>query len=128
MKKKIMIIDDERDFAAMLKVRIESSGDYQVEAFSEAKDIINQIHLFKPEVILLDLLMPGIGGLDVCDMLNNDPIGKEVSVIIITGLDKNIDKIKAFRFGVTDYLVKPVDDKRLMQAIEKAIQSKTDKF
>jgi len=126
LKKKIMIIDDEESYALMLKVRIESSGDYEVRTFFEAKDIISNMHAFRPDVILLDLLMPGTGGLDACDMLNNDSLGQSIPVIVVSGLDKETDKIKAFKFGVIDYLVKPVDDKKLIQAIEKAIECKTE--
>ena len=126
MKKKIMIIDDEESYALMLKVRIESSGDYEVRTFFEAKDIISNMHAFRPDVILLDLLMPGTGGLDACDMLNNDSLGQSIPVIVVSGLDKETDKIKAFKLGVIDYLVKPVDDKKLIQAIEKAIERKTE--
>lgn len=121
-----MIIDDEESFALMIKMRIEHSGDYEVMVLSEAKDIISHIHNFRPDVILLDLLMPGAGGLDACDMLNNDSLGQSIPVIIVSGLDKKTDKIKAFKFGVTDYLVKPVDNAELMQAIEKAIKSKSE--
>lgn len=126
MKKKIMIIDDEESFALLLKIRLESYGNYEVMAATEAKDIINRIHVFAPDVILLDLLMPGIGGLDVCDMLNNDPIGQTIPIIVVSGLDKSADKIEAFKFGITDYLVKPVDDAKLVEAIEKAIKSKSE--
>ena len=128
MKKKIMIIDDEVSFALMLKMRIENSGDYEVRAFSEAKNIISHLRAFKPDVILLDLLMPGTGGLDACDMLNNDSLGQSIPVIVVSGLDKEKDKIKAFKFGVIDYLVKPVDDAKLIKAIEKAIEHKSEQF
>lgn len=120
-----MIIDDEEDFTLLLKIRLESLGNYEVATSSEAKDIINRIHVFKPDVILLDLLMPGIGGLDACEMLNNDPIGLTIPIIVVSGLDKSTDKIKAFKFGVTDYLVKPVDNNKLVESIEKAIKSKS---
>ncbi len=126
MKKKILIIDDEESFALLLKIRLESSADYEVMAASEAKDIINRVHVFKPDVILLDLLMPGIGGLDVCEMLNNDPVTAIIPIIVVSGLDKSTDKIKAFKFGITDYFVKPVDDTKLIEAIEKAIKSKSE--
>lgn len=120
-----MIIDDEKDYALLLKLRLESLGDYEVKALWEVKDLINQIHVFKPEVILLDLLMPGIGGLDICEILNNDPVGATIPIIVISGLDKSTDKIAAFKAGVTDYFVKPVDNKKLIEAIEKAIKSKS---
>lgn len=128
MKKRIMIIDDEESFALMLKMRIESSGDYEVIISLEAKDIIKRIHDFRPDVILLDLLMPGIGGLDICDMLNHDPIGLAIPVIIVSGDDKPTDKLKAFKLGISDYLVKPVDDAKLVKAIEKAISLKSEQF
>ena len=128
MKHKIMIIDDEESFALLLKMRLEASADYEVMAVSEAKDLINRIHVFKPDVILLDLLMPGIGGLDACDMLNNDAVGSTIPIIVVSGLNKSEDKIKAFRFGITDYFVKPVDDAKLIEAIEKAIKSKSEQL
>ncbi len=128
MKKKIMIIDDEESFTLMLKLRIEGSGDYEVIVYSEIKDIIKHIHDIRPDVILLDLLMPGIGGLDVCDMLNHDPIGLTIPVIIVSGVDKPADRAKAYKFGISDYLVKPIDDEKLMKAIEKAIALKSEQF
>lgn len=121
-----MIIDDEEDFVSMLKMRLEASSGYEVMGATEAKDIIERVHVFKPDVILLDLLMPGIGGLDACEMLNNDSIGSTIPIIVISGLDKNTDKIKAFKFGITDYFVKPVDDAKLIEAIEKAVKSKSE--
>ena len=128
MKKKIMIIDDEESFALMLKMRIESSGDYEVMVALEAKDIIKHMHDIRPDVILLDMLMPGIGGLDICDMLNHDPIGLTIPVIVVSGDDRPTDKLKAYKFGISDYLVKPVDDVKLMKAIEKAIELKSEQF
>ena len=128
MKKRILIIDDDEDFVSLLKIRIESFGDYEVTYFTEAKDIVNRIHIFKPDVILLDLLMPGIGGLDVCDMLNHDSVGLTIPVIIVSGLEKSSDKINAYKFGISDYLLKPVDDVKLAKAIEKAIELKSEQF
>jgi two-component system cell cycle response regulator len=128
LKKKIMIIDDEESFALMLKMRIEASGDYEVTVSSEAKDIISRIHEIRPDVVLVDMLMPGTGGLDICDMLNHDPIGRAIPVIVVSGLDKPTDKIKAYKLGISDYLVKPVDDVKLIKAIEKAIKLKSGQF
>jgi len=128
LKKKIMIIDDEESFVLMLKMRIESSGDYEVTVSLEAKDIIKRIHDIRPDVVLLDLLMPGIGGLDICDMLNHDPIGLTIPIIVVSGLDKPTDKVKAYKLGISDYLVKPVDDVKLIKAIEKAITLKSEQF
>jgi len=123
-----MIVDDEESYALMLKTRLENSGDYEVRAFFEAKDIISHLHEFRPDVILLDLLMPGTGGLDACGMLNSDSLGQATPVIVISGLDKKADKVMAFKAGIIDYLVKPIDDSKLMETIEKAIEYKNEQF
>jgi len=124
LKKKIMIIDDEESFALMLKMRIESSGDYEVTVSPETKDIISRIHDIRPDVILLDLIMPKVNGLDARDMLSSDPVGKKIPVIIVSGIDQSMDKDQAYKFGAVDYIVKPVDDAKLLEAVEKAINPK----
>lgn len=123
-KKKILVVDDEENITVMIKNRLEYSGDYEVKTLSDARDIIRQVHSFRPDVILLDLLMPDIGGLEVCRMLNDDPLGCVTPVIVVSALSKDVDKLKAYRLGIVDYLVKPFDSKVLMIAVEKALRAK----
>ncbi len=123
-KRRIMIIDDEDDFRKITKMNLDFTEKYEVLALSNAKNIINDVHSFKPEVILLDILMPGIGGLDVCEMLNQDSVSKTVPIIILSALDKDTDKLKAYKLGVVDYLVKPIDVDSLINKIEKALRFK----
>ena len=124
-KKRVMIIDDEEGFALMIKIRLERIGNYEVMALTDAKDAIKQVHDFRPDVILLDLIMPKVNGLDVRDMLGNDPIARQIPVIIVSGIDQSMDKGQAYKFGAVDYIAKPVDDARLLDAVEKAINSKS---
>jgi two-component system alkaline phosphatase synthesis response regulator PhoP len=123
-KVKIMIVDDEEDFLKFTKMNLEDSGKFEVMTLASAKEIIPHVHNFKPNLILLDLLMAGIGGIEVCEMLNNDPVGKSVPVIVLTALNKNTDKLKAYQSGVVDYLVKPIEKEELIISIDKALQSK----
>lgn len=123
-KVKIMIVDDEEDFLKLTKMNLEDSGKFEVMTLASAKEIIPCVHNFKPNLILLDLLMAGIGGIEVCEMLNNDPVGKSVPVIVLTALNKNTDKLKAYQSGVVDYLVKPIEKEELIISIDKALQSK----
>ena len=123
-KRKVMVVDDEKDFLAITKLNLEETGKYEVTTLSTAKDIIPQMHAFKPDVILLDILMPAVGGLDACEMLNNDPIGKKIPIIIISALSKDKDKISAYKAGVVEYLVKPVEKDEIISKIEKALQFK----
>lgn len=122
-KNKIMIIDDEYGAVSLLKHRLECEG-YDVLALSDAKGVISELHSFVPDIIILDLLMPEYGGLDVCAMLNKDPIGLNTPVIVVSGLNNDVDKKKAYGLGVGEYFVKPVDIDVLLAAIKKHIKNK----
>jgi len=123
-KRRVMVVDDEEDFLKIIKLNLEETEKFTVFTLNNAKDLINQVHLFKPEVIILDLLMPGIGGLEALEMLNNDPLGQRIPVIVLSALDKDIDKLAAYKRGVVDYLVKPIEKKDLIAKIEKALENK----
>lgn len=124
-KNKIMIIDDESGAVDLLKHRLENEG-YQVLALLDAKGVISELHSFVPDLIILDLLMPGYGGLDTCEMLNKDPAGLSTPIIVVSGLNNDVDKKKAYGLGVEEYFVKPVDMDLLLAAIKKVIKNKSD--
>jgi DNA-binding response OmpR family regulator len=123
-KKKILLVDDDGDIVQFLKRLLERSGSYDVLGVTDSRDVMTHLHAFKPDVIILDLLMPHMGGLEVCEELNDDPIGQGTPVIITSALWKDTDKFKAFKLGITCYLVKPIDTDMLMAAIENALRLK----
>ena len=123
-KKKIMIIDDEVDFLKITRMNLESTGRYEVMTSADAKDVIPRLNKFKPDLILLDMIMSGVDGVDVCEILNNDDLGRTIPIIIISALEKKNDRLKAFKAGVVDYLIKPVGADRIIEAIEKALKFK----
>jgi len=123
-KNKILVVDDEVDFTTLLKSNLEETGKYEVLALPGANDIISQVHAFKPDVILLDIIMPGVKGIEVCEMLNKDVIGKLIPIIIISALAKDADKYKAYKVGVVDYMEKPIEIGRLIIKVDKYIQFK----
>ncbi|MDD5432582.1 MAG: response regulator [Candidatus Omnitrophica bacterium] len=124
-KKRILIVDDEPDFGNMVKMILEHTNEYKVLALQDAKNLIYHVHAFNPQCVLLDLLMPGIGGMEAIEILNNDPVGKITPIIVLSALDKKTDKVKAFSLGVVDYLVKPVENSQIIASIERAIKSKS---
>lgn len=124
MKKRVLTVDDEEVVAETIKLILESTDNYEVKILSDAKNILSAMHSFKPDVILLDLIMPDIGGLEVCEMLNKDPMGMTIPIIVLSALVKDADKIKAFKLGVESYLEKPIKKDLLIEGIEKAIKLK----
>jgi len=123
--KRVMIVDDEENFVKVVKMNLEETGRFEVRTLLNAKELIPNLYSFKPDVILLDLIMPGIGGIEACEMLNNDPVGQGVPIIILTALEKEMDKVAAYKKGVVDYLVKPIEKDNLIARIDKVLQAKS---
>ncbi|MCK9603922.1 MAG: response regulator [Candidatus Omnitrophica bacterium] len=125
-KRRILIIDDEKYLLEITKANLEESGKFEVMTLSSAKDTISYLHSFKPELILVDLLMPVVGGIEVCEMLNNDPLGQRTPIIVLSALEKDGDKFNAYKKGVVDYLTKPIEKDVLIAKIEKALEVKSN--
>lgn len=123
-KKRILAVDDEMDFLRITKLNLEATGRYEVAIMPDAAGILAQVDSFKPDLILLDILMPNIDGVEVCAALKDDPAGKEVPVIIISALDTNEDKLRMYGAGVVDYLIKPISKDELIFKIEEALRSR----
>lgn len=123
-KNKIMVVDDEEGFLIVTKLNLEQTGKYKVLTLSSPKGILYHIHTFKPDVVLLDVLMPEVDGIEVCDILNDDPLGSKIPVIIISALDTNKDKLRAFKAGVVDYITKPAKTEEIIAKIEKVLENK----
>jgi DNA-binding response OmpR family regulator len=123
-KKKILLIEDEKEFACMLKLNLEASGEYEVFILPDAKDLLVKTRKIMPEIILLDLLLPSIGGLEVCQMLNSEDSVRGIPVVVISALGKEIDKQKAYKLGAVDYFVKPLNMDKLLISIKKYIMYK----
>ncbi len=123
-KKKILIVDDELDFLRIVKLNLEQSGKFEVLTLSSAHDFISHLHSFKPDLILLDMVMPGIGGIEACDMLNDDLLGQTLPVIVLSALDKDTDKLLAYKKGIMGYLTKPIEKDALIAKIESVLESR----
>ena len=120
-KKKVLIVDDEENFVKLLKRNLDETGKYEVLALLNANDIINNVHVFKPDIILLDIIMPGTTGIEACQILNNDIVGKGIPIIILSALVKDADKQKAYKVGIVDYMEKPIELTRLIEKIDRCI-------
>lgn len=123
-KKKILLIDDEVKFLEIVQLNLEGTGEYEVMTLADPRNALYSVHSFMPQLILLDLIMPHVGGMEVCEMLNADPLGSKIPIIILSALEKDSDKLHAFKLGVVDYLVKPIDRDELIAAINKALKFK----
>lgn len=123
-KRKIIIIDDEKLFIKMVKINLESTGNYKVETVSEPANVVSRIKSFDPDIILLDIVMPKIDGFEVCKTLSKDPAWRRVPIVVLSALDTDEARASMRELGVVDFLVKPIETHDIISKIEKVLSSK----
>ena len=104
-KKKILLVEDDEALANVYKSRLEIEG-FETNWVGNGEDALTAAIEFKPDLILLDAMMPKISGFDVLDILRNSPDTNNVHVVMLTALSQPKDKERAEALGVDDYLVK----------------------
>ncbi len=118
---KILIVDDEVEFASTLVERMELRG-IKAKATNCGEDALSSVIMEPPDVVLLDLKMPDIGGLEVLDGIKStDP---SIEVIMLTGHGCTVSGIEGMEHGAFDYLMKPVDLKVLLEKIQQAFEQR----
>ena len=123
-KTKILLVDDDKVFDEMYKLRLEASG-YDVVVVEDGEKALVSAMEVKPDLILLDIMMPKINGLDVLDILKSTPETKEVPVIILTALLKDVNEVRGLMSGATGYLIKSeVTPAQVVEKIEEVLQKK----
>jgi twitching motility two-component system response regulator PilG len=118
----VACIDDSKTVQTQVKMTLESVG-YEVVGIQEAADALKRLLDRNPALILMDINMPTINGYDLCAMLRRSQKFKEIPIIMLTGRDGLIDRMRAKMVGSTDYLTKPFDPDKLVETIGKFAQA-----
>ena len=105
VKKKILLVEDDEVLARVYRARLELEG-FEVREVHNGEDALTATLEYKPDLILLDAMMPKISGFDVLDILRNTPETMNTRVIMLTALSQDKDRQRAESLGVDDYLVK----------------------
>jgi DNA-binding response OmpR family regulator len=107
-KPTILIVDDN---PANLGVLFDSLRyvDFKVLTAEDGKTALKRVQYFKPDLILLDIMMPGIDGFETCRRLKADEESRSIPIIFMTALSDTVDKVKGFELGAVDYVTKPID-------------------
>jgi len=104
-RKKILLVEDDEALASVYKSRLDLEG-FETQGVYNGEEALSAAMKFKPDLILLDAMMPKISGFDVLDILRNTPETAQIRVIMLTALSQPKDKERAESLGVNDYLVK----------------------
>ena len=120
-KKRILLIEDEEDIAALLKLQAEVLG-YKLHVEVDGINGFRAIEREKPDLVILDIMLPGQNGFDVCRKIKNSPDLKNIPVIILTAKGDEIDVVLGLELGADDYVAKPFSPKVLFSRIKAVLR------
>ena len=109
MPKKILIVDDEPSITQLLRLNLDKTGHYTLRTENVAERVLSAVQEFKPELILLDVMMPGMDGFEVARQIRAMPLLSGAFVVAMSGYGRSQDLAEAKAAGFDEYLVKPVD-------------------
>ena len=114
---KILIVDDDVSITELMKALVSMDG-HQPTTVNDSTKAIEVANSVNPDLITLDLMMPGLTGFELCDLLHNDPKFANVPIVIVSARDDRESKDKAIEMGARDYITKPFGVDELMDKIK----------
>ena len=120
-KKSILVVDDEEDILELIKYNLTREG-YSVVCASSGEEGLELARTAQPDLVVLDLMLPGLDGLDICKMLKSDTKTRHISVIMLTAKGNDSDVVIGLELGADDYVVKPFSPRVLLARIKTALR------
>ena len=123
--KKILVVDDESDVTTLVAYHLKAKG-FQVEVVNDPNSSIGTARSFLPDLVILDVMMPDLNGIQICRMLRADPKLKKVPVIFLTAKAEENDRVQGLETGADDYICKPFSTKELVLRVQTILRRLSD--
>jgi two-component system phosphate regulon response regulator PhoB len=120
-REKIVVIEDEADILEVLQYNLKREG-YTVIASRDGEEGLDSVRRENPDLVLLDLMLPGLDGLEVCKRLQADPVTANVPVIMVTAKGEETDVVSGLQIGADDYVTKPFSPKELLARVKAVLR------
>ena len=121
MPKLIAVVDDEEDIVELITHNLEKEK-FKVEPFYDGESILEYTKKHRPDLIILDLMLPGIDGLEVCKFLKKDSETSSIPIIMLTAKGTETDKVVGLELGADDYIVKPFSPRELVARVKTVLR------
>lgn len=122
-KEKILVIDDEEDILELLEYNLTREG-HKVTCVSTGEDGLKLVRSTVPDLIILDLMLPGVDGLEVCRVLKNDPKTLHIPIIMLTAKGEEADIVTGLEIGADDYITKPFSPRIVLARVKAILRGK----
>jgi two-component system, OmpR family, alkaline phosphatase synthesis response regulator PhoP len=120
---RVLIADDNAQGVELLEAYL-AGNDYEVETAADGEETLRKVKDWKPDLILLDIMMPKISGFEVCKRLRAEPGTRDIAVLMITALDQQSDIDRAVEAGTDDFLTKPINKTELLLRVRSVLKSR----
>ena len=121
MASRVLIVEDERDIRDLVLFHLEREG-FQVSSASSGEEALRQVRHASPDLVLLDLMLPAMGGLEVCRKLRQDPATVALPIVMLTAKGDEVDRVLGLELGADDYIVKPFSPKELLARVRAVLR------
>jgi DNA-binding response OmpR family regulator len=118
---RLIVVDDQHDTIELLKYNLTSEG-YEVKAFFNAVDALKYVNLENTDLIITDWMMPEMDGLDLCRSLKQNPITRQIPVVMLTCRSDEIDIVAALEVGAEEYIAKPIRIREMLTRVKKILR------
>jgi DNA-binding response OmpR family regulator len=120
MRRKVLVVEDDPDQLEVTRLSLKAAG-FAIGTATNGIDALKKAQTVSPDLILLDVMMPGLNGFAVCETLRENPATASIPILMLTGLCSHISQLVAFESGATDYLIKPFVPEELISKVEKLL-------
>jgi two-component system phosphate regulon response regulator PhoB len=117
MKPKILVVDDEPDVVELIRVNLTAAG-FDVLIAGDGPEALRKARSAAPALVILDLMLPEVDGLEVCKLLRRDPATKPIPIVMLTAKAAEIDRVLGFELGADDYVTKPFSPRELVLRVK----------
>ena len=121
MASKILIVEDEPDIVELLAYNLHQAG-FETDAVLNGADALERVKIEPPDLVLLDLLLPEVDGLEICRTLKRDPSSASIPIIMLTAKGEAIDRIVGLELGADDYITKPFSPREVLLRIRAVLR------
>ncbi len=122
MTKKILVVDDEPNIVVPLVFLMRQNG-YEVRAVGTGEDALDCLSEFGPDLILLDIMLPGMDGFEVCQALREIPKGKRARIVFLSAMGRDVDIAKGMALDVDAYITKPFSNADVVEKVKDLLEA-----
>src|ERR1700730_482027 len=116
IRHKILVVEDESDIRELLRYNLEQDG-FAVEEASDGAEALDRVRRRAPDLMVLDLMLPQMSGLEICRRIRNEPETAKLPIIVVTARGSEVDRVLGLEMGADDYVVKPFSPREVLARI-----------